>query len=79
MFHRISESVLLRTRRNPDLMGPTDHVPLTTIIILDSVIEAVTRRSITRGSDAEKAFIDDLRTGVPAIALETLNTAADID
>jgi len=74
MFHRISESARLRTRRDPDLMGPTDHIPLTTTIILDSVIEAVTRRSITCESDAEKAFIDDLRKGVPAIALGTLNT-----
>jgi len=56
-----------------------DHIPLTTTIVLDSVIEAVIRRSITRGSDAEKAFIDNLRKGVPAIVLGTLNTAADID
>jgi len=52
---------------------------LTTTIVLNSVIEAVTRRSITRGSDAKKAFIEDLSKGVPAIVLGTLNTAADID
>jgi len=60
-------------------MGPMDHIPLTTTIILDSVIEAVTRQSITCGSDAEKAFIDDLKKGVLAIVPGTLNTAADID
>jgi len=60
-------------------MGPTDHIPLTTTIVLNSVIEAVTGRSITRGSDAEKAFINNLRKGVPAIVPGTLNTAADID
>jgi len=79
MFHRISESARLRTRRDPDSKGPTDHIPLTTTIVLDSVIEAVTRRSITHGSDAKKAFIEDLSKGVPAIVLGTLNTAADID
>jgi len=62
MFHRTSESAQLRTRQDPDSIGPTDHIPLTTTVILDSVIEAVTRCSITRGSDAEKAFIDDLRS-----------------
>jgi len=60
-------------------MGPMDHIPLTTTVVLNSVIEAVTRRSITRGSDAEKTFIDDLRKGVPAIVPGTLNTAADIN
>jgi len=60
-------------------MGPTDHILLTTTAILDSVIEAVTRRSITRGSDAEKTFINNLRKGVPAIVPGTLNTAAVID
>jgi len=59
--------------------GATDHIPLTTTIVLDLVIEAVTRRSITCGSDAEKAFINDLRKGFPAIVPGTLNTAADID
>jgi len=43
------------------------------------VIEAVIRHSITRGSDAEKAFIDDLKKGVPVIVPGTLKTAADID
>jgi len=43
------------------------------------VIKGVTRRSISRGSEAEKAFINDLKTGVPAITVGTLNTPADID
>ena len=60
-------------------MGPTDHVPLTTTVVLDLVIEAVTRQSITHGLDAKKAFIDNLKKGVPAIVPGTLNTAADID
>jgi len=60
-------------------MGPMDHIPLTTTIVLDSVIEAVTRRSITHGSDVEKAFIDNLKKGVPGTMAGTLNTTADID
>jgi len=79
MFHRISESARSRTRQDPDSKGPTDHIPLTTTIVLDSVIETVTRRSITHGSDAKKVFINDLKKGVPAIVPGTLNTAADID
>ena len=79
MFHQISDSARSRTNQDPDQKGPTDHIPLTTSVILDSVIEGVTRRSITRGSDAEKAFINDLRSGVPAITVGTLNTPADID
>jgi len=79
MFYQISDSARLRTNRDHDRKGPTDHIPLTTSVILDSVIEGVTRRSITCGSEAEKAFINDLRTGVPAIAVGTLNTPADID
>jgi len=79
MFHQISDSARSRTNRDPDWKGPADHIPLTTSVILDSVIKGVTRRSITRGSDAEKAFINNLRTGVPAITVGTLNTPADID
>jgi len=60
-------------------MGPTDHIPLVTTVVLDSVIEAVTWLSITRGSDAENTFIDNLRKGVPTILPGTLNTAAEID
>jgi len=56
-----------------------DHILLTTSVILDFMIEGVTRRSISRGLEAKKAFIDDLRTGVPAITVGTLNTPADID
>jgi len=79
MFHQISDSARSQTNRDPDRKGPTDHIPLTTSVILDSVIEGVTRRSITRGSEAEKAFINDLRTGVLATTVGTLNTSADID
>jgi len=79
VFHQISDSARSRTNRDPDWKGPTDHILLTTSVILDSVIKGVTRRSITRGSEAEKAFINDLRTGVPAITVGTLNTPADID
>ena len=79
MFHQISDSARSRTNRDPDRKGPTDHIPLTTSVILDSVIEGVTRRSISRGSEAEEAFINDLKTGVPAITVGTLNTSADID
>jgi len=50
-----------------------------TTVVLDLVIEAVTRQSITHGLDAKKTFIDNLKKGVPAIVPGTLNTAADID
>jgi len=49
------------------------------LTVSDTTDLKVTRRSITRGSEAEKAFINNLRIGVPAIAVGTLNTLADID
>jgi len=67
MFYQISDSARLWTNRDPNWKGPTDHIPLTTSVIIDSVIEGVTRRSITCRLEAEKAFIEDLRKGVPAI------------
>ncbi|KAF4614683.1 hypothetical protein D9613_002817 [Agrocybe pediades] len=79
VFHGIAESASDCTFRDPVRQGPSDHIPIFTVVKLDDEIEPVTRRTIPRDSEAEQAMRTELPQKVADIQVGDLETREDVE
>ncbi|KAF4610623.1 hypothetical protein D9613_006810 [Agrocybe pediades] len=79
VFHGIAESASDYTFRDPVRQGPSDHIPIFTVVKLDDEIEPVTRRTIPRDSEAEQAMRTELPQKVADIQVGDLETREDVE
>ncbi|KAF9537372.1 hypothetical protein CPC08DRAFT_809259 [Agrocybe pediades] len=79
VFHRIAESASDCTFRDLVHQGPSDHIPIFTIVKLDDEIEPITRCTIPRDSKAEQAMKTKLPQKVADIQVGDLETREDVE
>ncbi|KAF4610622.1 hypothetical protein D9613_006811 [Agrocybe pediades] len=79
VFHGIAESVSDCTFRDPVRQGPSDHIPIFTVVKRDDEIEPVTRRTIPRDSEAEQAMRTELPQKIADIQVSDLKTREDVE
>ena len=62
-----------------DHTGPSDHIPLVSVILVTLFEAGVAKQVLPKDSDEKADFLDDVITGIQALTGQDLNSQEDVE